>query len=95
MCGILGGTIRSWDYQKGIESIKHRGPDGGRIESVDGITLAFVRLAVQDLTAAGMQPMQSGDGQVFLVFNGEIYGYETVREELKKNMFFTGIAIQK
>lgn len=90
MCGILGGTIRSWDYQKGIESIKHRGPDGGRIESVDGITLAFVRLAVQDLTAAGMQPMQSGDGQVFLVFNGEIYGYETVREELKKKYVFHG-----
>ena len=90
MCGILGGTIRDWDYQKGIESIKHRGPDDGRIETVDGVTLAFVRLAVQDLTAAGMQPMQSGDGQVFLVFNGEIYGYEAVRDELKKKYVFHG-----
>lgn len=90
MCGILGGTIRNWNYQKGIDSIEHRGPDGKRVESVDGITFAFVRLAVQDLTEAGMQPMHSEDGQVFLMFNGEIYGYEKVRGELKKKYVFHG-----
>ena len=90
MCGILGGTIRNWDYEKGIKSIRHRGPDDERVETVDGIALAFVRLAVQDLTAAGMQPMQSEDGQVFLMFNGEIYGYEAVRNELKRKYVFHG-----
>ncbi len=90
MCGILGGTIQNWNYQKGIDSIRHRGPDGKRVETVDGITLAFVRLAVQDLTEAGMQPMHSEDNQVFLMFNGEIYGYEKVRNELKKKYAFHG-----
>lgn len=41
MCGILGGNNPIWDYQKGIECMKHRGPDGIRISSPDDFTLAF------------------------------------------------------
>ena len=88
MCGILGGTLSNWDYRQGIKSIAHRGPDDERILTVDGVTFAFVRLAVQDLSDAGMQPMQSQDSDVVLIFNGEIYGYQDVKHELEKKYIF-------
>lgn len=82
MCGILGGNNANWDYRKGIESIKHRGPDGIRISTQNDFTLAFARLAIMDLSENGMQPMFSQDKQVGIVFNGEIYGYQKLRNRL-------------
>ncbi len=82
MCGILGGNNPKWDYQQGIECMKHRGPDGIRICPLENFTLAFARLAIMDLSLNGMQPMFSGDGQVAIVFNGEIYGYQKLRDRL-------------
>lgn len=82
MCGILGGNHPKWDYQKGIKCMQHRGPDGIKITSMDGFTLAFARLAIIDLSNNGMQPMISDDGQVGIVFNGEIYGYHKLRKNL-------------
>ena len=79
MCGILGGNNPKWDYNKGIECMTHRGPDGMKIVSVGDFTLAFARLAIIDLSEHGMQPMFSEDGQVGLVFNGEIYGYQKLK----------------
>ena len=84
MCGILGGNNPKWNYEKGIECMKHRGPDGIRINSMDDFTLAFARLAIIDLSEYGMQPMFSYDNQVGIVFNGEIYGYEKLRNILIK-----------
>lgn len=84
MCGILGGNNSRWDYKKGIESMSHRGPDGIRIDSMEDFTLAFARLAIIDLSVNGMQPMFSIDGQVGIVFNGEIYGYQKLKKELEK-----------
>lgn len=83
MCGILGGNNPKWDYEKGIQSLYHRGPDGQCVERYDGLTLAFARLAIMDLSENGMQPMTSMDGNVTIVYNGEIYGYDKLRKELE------------
>lgn len=84
MCGILGGNNQSWNYIKGIESMKHRGPDGTKVARMDEFCLAFTRLAVIDLSDNGMQPMFSKDKQVGIVYNGEIYGYQKLRRQLEK-----------
>lgn len=83
MCGILGGNIKDWDYEKGIMAIKHRGPDAQRVVETPLCTFAFARLSIMDLSMNAMQPMDSMDGSVTIVFNGEIYGYKTLRDELK------------
>lgn len=82
MCGILGGNNPKWNYNKGIECMGHREPDGIRINSMENFTLAFARLAIMDLSVHGMQPMFSYDNQVCIVFNGEIYGYQKLRNDL-------------
>lgn len=84
MCGILGGNNKNWDYKKGIESLKHRGPDGQNIVEQTDFTLAFARLAIIDLSNNGMQPMFSQDKSVCIVFNGEIYGYTKLRNQLER-----------
>ncbi len=91
MCGILGGNVSEWNYEKGIMCMKHRGPDGTKISRLDDFTLAFDRLAILDLSEHGMQPMFSEDGNVGIVFNGEIYGYQKLRNRLikKGHRFFS------
>lgn len=88
MCGILGGNNPLWDYEKGIRSLYHRGPDGQRVQKFEEMTLAFARLAIIDLSANGMQPMTSADGNVSMVYNGEIYGYGELKESLEKKYRF-------
>jgi asparagine synthase (glutamine-hydrolysing) len=65
-----------------LKSIFHRGPDDdGRM--VDGsVAFGFRRLSILDLSPAGHQPMYSPDGVLTIVFNGEIYNYLELREEL-------------
>jgi len=57
------------------DAIAHRGPDdwGTHVDPDAGLALAFRRLSIIDLTAAGHQPMVSASGQSVIVFNGEIY----------------------
>lgn len=88
MCGILGGNNSQWDYKKGIECMSHRGPDDIRVSSLGDFTLAFARLAIIDLSVNGMQPMFSYDNQVGIVFNGEIYGYQTLRKKLERKGYY-------
>ena len=88
MCGILGGNIAGWDYEKGIERICHRGPDGRRILKYDDCTLGFVRLAIMDLSEKAMQPFVSEDGNIIVLFNGEIYGFHSLRNILKQKYPF-------
>jgi len=70
-----------------IEVQSHRGPDGqGAWSGCVGrtrIALGSVRLAVQDLTSAGDQPMVSASGRQVLVYNGEVYNYPDLRRELE------------
>lgn len=84
MCGILGGSKKEWNYAEALESIYHRGPDGKRLIQIKGFTLGFTRLAVIDLNQDAMQPMFSKDNNYVIVFNGEIYGYQTIRNQLEK-----------
>lgn len=88
MCGFLGGNHAEWDFETGLESIVHRGPDGKQICRYGDITLAFVRLSVIDLSDRAMQPMDSPDHKVHIVFNGEIYGYEQLKKDLSKEYSF-------
>jgi asparagine synthase (glutamine-hydrolysing) len=64
--------------------IKHRGPDDEGVFLENNVGLGFVRLSIIDLSSAGHQPMFSQDGRFVMVFNGEIYNYLELREELKK-----------
>lgn len=88
LCGILGGNNAHWNYQAGIECMRHRGPDGTRIETMDRITFAFTRLAIIDLSSNGMQPMFSTNNEICIVFNGEIYKYDNLKKELEKKYIF-------
>ncbi len=82
MCGILGGNNAKWDYVAGIKSMQHRGPDGIRVVRNQEFVMAFARLAIIDLSERGMQPMFSEDKRVGIVYNGEIYGYQDLKDEL-------------
>lgn len=88
MCGILGGNVKNWDYQKGISSIRHRGPDGQKVISYHTCTLAFARLSIMDLSREAMQPFASADGNVVILFNGEIYGFQKLRKKLSAKYNF-------
>ena len=87
MCGFIGFTDHPGNekniLQRMMDRIVHRGPDMGGTYTDDGVSLGFRRLSIIDLSAAGAQPMQSEDGNVVLVFNGEIYNFQSLREELK------------
>lgn len=93
MCGIAGFwnfKNRSQDnlvtLKKMANTISHRGPDDdGYYTDESGVSLAHKRLSIIDLSAAGHQPMLSADGRFILVFNGEIYNYIEIAENLKKN----------
>lgn len=88
MCGILGGNISTWNYEKGIKAIAHRGPDRQKIERYHNITFGFCRLSIRDLSISAMQPMSNAENNVHIVYNGEIYGYEILQAELEKKYRF-------
>jgi len=89
MCGIGGIILRDGsevardDLFRMIDAVSHRGPDGGGSYVAPGLGLVHRRLSILDLTPAGAQPFKSADGQQVLVYNGEIYNYLEIREELK------------
>ena len=62
----------------------HRGPDSGGILSEAGCAFVFRRLAIIDISNISNQPMTDPTGRYVLVFNGEIYNYLQLRNELKK-----------
>ena len=91
MCGITGlynfkngKRVQEGELVKMRDSLRHRGPDSeGAFISRDGkVGLGHRRLAVIDLSPAGAQPMANEDGAIQIVFNGEIYNFKPIREEL-------------
>jgi asparagine synthase (glutamine-hydrolysing) len=96
MCGIAGIVQNFIDpnlqttIKRMTESLAHRGPDGTGIFLDNNIALGHRRLSIIDL-ASGDQPMHSADKRYTIVFNGEIYNYIELREELEKSgtIFFT------
>ena len=81
--GVAGGDLAD-ALEEASRRLAHRGPDGrGRYDSPTGRAgLAFRRLAVIDL-AGGDQPIANETQDIHLVLNGEIYGFEAVRERLE------------
>lgn len=96
MCGIAG--FLDLKRQSSTEALAsearamgdaliHRGPDSGDVwtDATAGIALSFRRLAIIDLSPAGDQPMISANGRYILVFNGEIYNFKELRQDLETN----------
>jgi len=86
ICGIIPFDKRPVDEQslgRMMACMKYRGPDDEGMFTSTSIGLGFVRLSVLDLTLAGHQPMSDKAGRYVIVFNGEIYNYIEIREELK------------
>lgn len=90
MCGIAGFIDEERDPQRAeqlIENmcrvIRHRGPDEQGIWVGDGVALGMRRLSIIDL-ATGQQPIFNEDRSILIVFNGEIYNYQELQEELEK-----------
>lgn len=88
MCGFVGFADSKLEIDKVqvindmMDTIIHRGPDSGNYFSDDRATLGFRRLSIIDLSDEGNQPMLNEDGSCVLVFNGEIYNYQELREDL-------------
>jgi len=89
MCGFAGifhlGTPKPVDparVERMCDAIAHRGPDGHGVWTAPGVGLGHRRLSIIDV-AGSPQPMMSRDGRACLVFNGEIYNYRELREELR------------
>ena len=90
MCGISGFINRTGlDSSRLIDnflvSINHRGPDSNGVwfDQNQSVYLGHTRLSIVDLSDTGCQPMLSKDGRYILVFNGEIYNYNKLRQLLQ------------
>jgi len=87
MCGIVGFTHKDRPasgerIREATATLLHRGPDQQGVFETPNVSLGAVRLKIIDLIS-GEQPMRSDDGDTVLVFNGEVYNYAEVRQELK------------
>jgi len=91
VCGILGeirreGRVDDVAFVSMLETLAARGPDGAGWRHLDGgrVALGHRRLAIIDPTEASAQPIGNEDGSVWLSFNGEIYNYRGLRDELRR-----------
>lgn len=91
MCGIAGALVTDPAFvstdltsvaHRMIAAIKHRGPDNLGVYVNAPVALAHSRLSIIDLSSSANQPMVSEDEAVCIVFNGEIYNFQEIRQEL-------------
>ena len=84
MCGICGFNWRDPERVKKMAAVMaHRGPDQDGFFYEDGVSLGHRRLSIIDLSENGRQPIGNEDGQIQLVFNGEIYNFQELGETLR------------
>src|SRR6266540_5897638 len=85
MCGICGvvGDIDEPLLCRMTDTLTHRGPDGEGIYVADGIGLGMRRLSIIDISG-GRQPISNEAGDVWVMFNGEIYNYRELRRLLEQ-----------
>jgi asparagine synthase (glutamine-hydrolysing) len=89
MCGIAGywtpGSIDKEAINAMLNTIIHRGPDSHGVwrDGRGSVVLGQRRLAIIDLSPGGHQPMLSDDGKTVITFNGEIYNYQDLKQELE------------
>lgn len=95
MCGITGfwhsdntASVEHLDHwvRRMADTLTHRGPDDAGIwsDAAPGISLGHRRLAIVDLSPDGHQPMCSAGGRYVIVFNGEIYNFRELRQQLEQ-----------
>ncbi len=94
MCGIVGFyNLQRQNFAcdeallvRMHERVAHRGPDAAGVwsDAAQGLGLASRRLKIIDLSSAADQPMVDADNELVIIFNGEIYNYRSVRDELEK-----------
>lgn len=89
MCGIAGklklnASVNPDALHRMIATLRHRGPDDQSFWHEEGIGLAHARLSIQDLSSVANQPMCSLSRRFVIVFNGEIYNYLELRDELAR-----------
>jgi asparagine synthase (glutamine-hydrolysing) len=88
MCGFAavvgprGSEADAALAQRMADTLHHRGPDDMGVYAHAHVAFGFRRLSILDLTTCGHQPFLSDDGMVAMVFNGEIYNYAELRDEL-------------
>jgi asparagine synthase (glutamine-hydrolysing) len=86
MCGLIGviGINSLFKVEKMISVLLHRGPDGRGIwNPVDEISFGHLRLSINDLSSAGLQPYLSNDDKIAVMVNGEIYNYNELKKQLE------------
>ena len=89
MCGVVGiyhpdpRRVAVDSVRALLTSIGHRGPDGSDVWVSEHIGLGHGRLAIQDLTDLAAQPMRSQDGRLVIAFNGEVFNFYHLRDQLK------------
>ena len=89
MCGICGiyhldkkRKVEEETLHRMVDSIKHRGPDDRGYMVNENLGIANLRLSIIDLTQAGHQPMSDESGRYWIVYNGEVYNYVELRQQL-------------
>src|SRR5450759_1658911 len=89
MCGISGAVSRSDSMSvdgpsaaAALEAIRHRGPDACAEYRDRKVWLGHRRLAILDLSPLGNQPMASASGRYVICYNGEVYNYRELTDEL-------------
>ena len=87
ICGVVGDNIKEYKQEKVIEkmiaTLEKRGPDDKRQEGFENCILGQARLSIIDLVT-GNQPMKDNQADIWIVFNGEIYNYIELKQELIK-----------
>ena len=90
MCGIAGlcdfskTQIQTDAIALMIKALQHRGPDDNGVWEDANVALGQTRLSIIDLNPTGHQPMISQNGRYVIVFNGEIYNYKNLAQQLQK-----------
>ncbi len=81
---MFGAPVQPGVLRAMTDIVRHRGPDGEGQWSHAGVGFGHRRLAIVDLSPAGHQPMRSADGTIVVTFNGEIYNWRELRQQLEK-----------
>ena len=83
MCGFVGSNFLNREEITQLNNLlHHRGPDQEGIYIDNNISLGHKRLSILDLSNDGKQPMKDESGKYIIVYNGEIYNFKEIKEEL-------------
>ena len=88
MCGINGFNFEDKNLIKKMNQLlKHRGPDSNGQYVDSKVSLGQTRLSIIDLSTAGNQPMPNENGDIWIVYNGEVYNFKELKESLNNHKF--------